>query len=329
MKWFKSNKAKVDNLKEEANLKLEHKEILDAEKSINYDKYVNYGVSHIEKKFSEFMDEEVKVTQAIQEIDNTYSKFTNIQNTINSLDSNFNDFSQYANKINGVMNRSEVAVKQADDKMGALAEKINGTCSQLDLITEAFHNLENNFNNIQDMSNKITDIAGSTNLLALNASIEAARAGEAGRGFSVVAEEIRKLSASTTELVTGIDKTVKNLYDSIDSVRGEIAHSKTAIIDNYEYAQNVQNDFKQVTDCTDEVKEFSKHIITGIEHASSEINGAATGVGSVAELVTSFGEKLKKLNLIISKRSILICDVTNFLHQIENMLSDSLNKNKK
>jgi len=328
MKWFKSNKNKNINTNEELKLKIEQDEKSDLEKTFNYDKSINYGVLHIEKKLEEFMEEEVKVTQSIKEIDNTYSQINNIQDMINSLDSNFNEFSQYANKINGVMNSSEVAVKQADNKMGTLADKINGTCTQLDLITDAFHTLENNSRNIEDMSNSITDIASSTNLLALNASIEAARAGEAGRGFAVVADEIRKLSSSTTELVNGIDKSVKTLYGSIDSLREEIENSKAAISDNFEYAQNVQKDFKQVTDCTNEVKDFSKHIITGIERTSSEINGAATGVGSVAELVVSFGDKLDKLNLRMSKRSIIICDIVNFLQQIHNMLTDSL-KNKK
>ncbi|EHJ01097.1 methyl-accepting chemotaxis sensory transducer [Clostridium sp. DL-VIII] len=329
MKWFKSNKNIDMNSNEEVVLKLEQNDKLGLEKNMNDDKYINYGVLHIEKKLGEYMDEEVKVSQSLDEINDTYSQISNIQDTISSLDSNFNDFSQYANKINGVMNRSEVAVKQADDKMGELAEKINGTCTQLDLITEAFHTLENNSKNIQDLSNSITDIASSTNLLALNASIEAARAGEAGKGFAVVAEEIRKLSASTTELVSGIDGSVKTLYDSIDSLRKEIESSKTAIRDNFEYAQNVQKDFKQVTDCTNEVKEFSEHIITGIERTSSELNGAAIGVGSIAELVASFGDKLNNLKLRMSKRSIIICDIINFLQQIENILADSFSRKNK
>lgn len=322
MMWFKSKKNKNVNLIEEENVKIEQNE-----KAFNYDKYVNYGVLHIEKKLGDFMDEEVKVTQSVQDIENSYLQINNIQSTINSLNSNFNDFSQYANKINDVMYRSDDAVKQADNKIGALANKLNGTCTQLNSFTEAFHTLEDNFTNIKDMSDNITDIARNTNLLALNASIEAARAGEYGRGFAVVAEEIRKLSASTTELVNGIDESVKNLYTSIDSLRKEIENTKTAISDNFQYAQNVQKDFKQVTDCTNEVKDFSYQIITGIKRTSSEINGAASGVGSVAELVSSLGDKLDKLNLRMSKRSTIICNITDFLQQIENMLTDSLKNN--
>lgn len=325
MKWFKLRKNKYINKNEKENFKVEQNEKLNIEKEFNYDKHINYGILHIEKKFGEFMDEEVKVSQTIEDIDNTYSKINDIQDVINSLDSNFNDFSQYANKINHVMSRSEVVVKQADDKMVTLADKINGTCTQLDSIAEAFHELEINSRNIENMSSSITDIASNTNLLALNASIEAARAGEAGRGFAVVADEIRKLSSSTTQLVNGIDESVKALYESIDSLRKEIKNSKIAINDNYEYAQNVQKEFKQVSDCTDEAKDFSQHIIKEIERASSEINGAATGVDSAAELVASLGIKLDKLNLRMSTRSIIICDIINFMQQIENLLTDSLN----
>ena len=320
MKWFKTNRS------EHINATLEEISSTTEDTIFNYDKSINYGILHIEKKFEEFMVEEVKVTQSVQDIGNTYSKISNIQDILNNLDSNFNDFSQYATKIDDVMNRSDISVEQADNKMGTLSDKLNGTCDQLNSITEAFTTLENNFGDIKKMSNSITGIASNTNLLALNASIEAARAGDAGRGFSVFADEIRKLSASTTELVSGIDKSVKTLYESIDSLKGEIENTKSAILDNFEYAQNVKQDFRQVTDCTKEVKDFSSHIITGIEQASSQIAGAATGVGSVTELVTSLGDKLTNLNLRMSKRSTIICNITDFLQQIENMLYDSLNK---
>ncbi|GFP76191.1 methyl-accepting chemotaxis protein [Clostridium fungisolvens] len=326
MSLFKWKKNKAIDINENISSVIENN--IEPKKEENLDElaYINYGVLHIEKKFEEFMDEEVKVTQSVQDIGNTYSQIGSIQEMLNSLDNNFNEFSKYVNKIDGVMNRSDSAVKQADIKMSELSDKLNGTCDQLSSITEAFNKLEYNFEVIKEMSSNITNIASSTNLLALNASIEAARAGEAGRGFSVVADEIRKLSSSTAGLVSGIDESVKTLYKSIDSLRGEIDNTKLAIRSNFEYAQDVQNDFKQVTDCTREVKDFSKHIVTGIEHASSEINGAASGVGSIAELVSSLGDKLEKLNLRMSKRSIIICNITDFLQQIENLLTDSKKK---
>ncbi len=325
MRWFKLKKDSALHSKQEVNLLVEEDGKLPASKDVANYKHINYGTLHIEKKIEEFMDEEVIVFKSVQDIQDTYSQVGKVQETINSLNTNFKDFHQYVNNINVVMEQSEAAVGQADDKMSILASKLNGTCSQLDLFTESFHGLENNFNNIKEMSNNITGIAKSTNLLALNASIEAARAGESGRGFAVVAEEIRKLSASTTNLVQGIDESIKNLHESIDLLSSEIQNTKDTIQDNFRYALDVQKGFNQVNDCTKEVKHFTERIITGIEQTSDEIYGAATGVGSVADVVDSMGSKLEELNMRMSKRSTIICNITDFLQQIDNLTIDNMN----
>lgn len=327
MKWFKSTHKSVNT--DQVVVTNESAQKLTPEASFVCDQEVHYGIMHIEKKLGEFMNEEVIVTQSIQEIGTTYSQINSIQDMITNLDTNFNQFRQYVQEIDGVMNQTDTAVKQADDKMGILSDKLNGTREQLYSITDAFQMLEQNFKHIEEMSASITNIAKNTNLLALNASIEAARAGDAGRGFAVVATEIRKLSSSTAELVDGIDSSVKALYQSIDSLKGGINLTTATIQDNYQYAQNVQQDFQQVSESTVEVKNFSNHIIIGIERTSSEINNAVSGVGSVAELVASLGNKLEKLNLRLSKRSIIICSITDFLQQIENMLSESISRKSK
>ncbi len=322
----KNNKEVLTNQEMSATIELVEKPV--TEESEEYYSCINYGVTHIEKKIDEFLDEEVKVSKSIQDIQYTYSQISVIQDMINRLNSNFNDFGQYVNNINGVMKRSETAISQADDKMNTLSDKLNGTCDQLDLFAESFHSLENNFNDIKEMSKSITGIAKNTNLLALNASIEAARAGEFGRGFAVVADEIRKLSSATTDLVHGIDENIMKLYESISMLSNQIVSTKEAIQGNFEYALNVQKDFKQVTDCTYEVKDFSEQIVTGIEQTSAEISGAATGVGSVAEIVDSVGDKLDNLNMRMSKRSTIICNITDFLQQINNLSGEKMTEGK-
>lgn len=326
MKWFTSANRRAYMEETAVALGTAGKQDSEPQTDAGFDcnREVHYGILHIEKKLGEFMDEEVIVTQSIQDIGTTYSRINGIQDMITNLDANFNQFRQYVQEIDGVMNQTDTAVLQADHKMGVLSDKLNGTCGQLHSIADAFQVLEQSFGHIKQMAAGITEVARSTNLLALNASIEAARAGEAGRGFAVVAEEIRKLSTSTGKLVTGIDDSVKALYQSIDSLKERIQATTATIQDNYQYAQNVQQDFKQVTDCTVEVKNFSSHIITGIERTSSEINGAASGVGSVTALVAALGNKLEQLNLRLSKRSIIICSITDFLQQMENMLGESL-----
>jgi methyl-accepting chemotaxis protein len=320
MSWFNFSEKKQQAVTAD-----EPKQLRLVKAADNYDKQLQFGVLCIEEKIDKLLEEEVTISQYLADINNTYSEISHVHNAISKLNDDFAEFGKSANNIHDIMQHSDEVVRNMNDNVDVLSEKMQGTNVRLAAIADVFKQVEHDFGNIKEMSAGIAGIAAQTNLLALNASIEAARAGEAGKGFAVVADNIRQLSAATKNMVDGIEKSMVDLYGSINNVNTEINNTQQVSVENVEFVSAVQKNFGQVTECTKEVKDFSKQIISGIESASVEINGVATGVKSIASVMDSLGDGLnKKMNV----KSILICNIIDFLQQMENMLADSLKKQK-
>ncbi len=320
MSWFRKKTSESVLIESSEERKVEEIHDKTVEKSLHF------GVLHIEEKIEQLMQEEVEVSKYMDDISHTYSQIGSINAMITDINENFKEFNSYAYQIHEIIERSDSVIQKTETNVLDLNGNIHNTNEQLDTITQVFSRLEKDFDNISKMSNGITGIASQTNLLALNASIEAARAGEAGRGFAVVAEQIRELSTSTKKLVDGIDSSIHALFESINDVNAEIQASKNSSFTNLEKVNDLQNNIRQVNDCTEEVKNFSNQIIAGIDKTSARINGAAEGVDSISDVVDSFGHKIENLDAKISKKSSIICSVIDFLQQMENMLAEMVNK---
>ena len=137
---------------------------------------------------------------------------TSIQGTLASLAVSMKDERQHAIRTSTTLNANVEAIRRISDNLHHLADKTRDT-------TVNVERLDQRTGEIGGIVNLIKEIADQTNLLALNAAIEAARAGEQGRGFAVVADEVRKLAERTTAATGEISLLVQSIQEEAKQVK--------------------------------------------------------------------------------------------------------------
>lgn len=227
----------VNNLLKQENSELSRK-VADYENSKNSYKHMDY-------------------TKEIEELDKMLNKLVNQDEWVIE---NIN----HINRIGlEVINRA----KTAGETIDSMTQTTKDTGSVINNFTSSFESLLGRVKSIENISSQISSIASQTQLLSLNASIESARAGEAGRGFTVVAEEIKKLSENTTALLKDIQNTVKETYDIAIKAREQAVSLNHGKDDNVLVAKEAREGFNDVVIKIEEVaRKLSEIKNAGDEH---------------------------------------------------------------
>ncbi|GLC90576.1 methyl-accepting chemotaxis protein [Lysinibacillus piscis] len=154
-------------------------------------------------------------------------------------------------------NRSEAGIQNSE----GLRETIQGVAKESEDNVQNLSQLQQQAESIKGIVKTIQEIAAQTNLLALNAAIEAARAGEYGRGFDVVAKEVRKLSEKVEQSIAEVKNNVEGIEREINQVTNSITRIASEVQKTHEQISITARDFNEIATAAEALDVQSKQFI--------------------------------------------------------------------
>jgi methyl-accepting chemotaxis protein len=231
-----------------------------------------------------------------------------VNSSIELVASNARDANKIAERAGESSNRGLLIVEEAATEMTKVADSVKDSAQHVQTLGEQSHQ-------ISSIVNVIKEIADQTNLLALNAAIEAARAGEQGRGFAVVADEVRKLaertSQSTREISTmissiqsGTETAVDSMRDGSERVKGGVELAQQAgasMADIREGASHVLSAVAEITNALQEQNIATQHVVNNVERIATMAEQNSTETDDIAKTALSLKGLASKLDELVAR----------------------------
>ena len=202
---------------------------------------------------------------------------TEMSATVKEIAGSSDSAASNAKAADGEASSGQAMVRQTVDAISTLANDVEAASAVI-------NRLEDESEAIGSVLEVIRDIAEQTNLLALNAAIEAARAGEQGRGFAVVADEVRTLASRTQQSTQEIQSIIESLQDGTKKAVEVMSESVSAANDTVEKASGASDSLASIVKSVAVIFDANAHIATASEEQSAVANEIDRSVVHIAEL---------------------------------------------
>jgi methyl-accepting chemotaxis protein len=254
-------------------------------------------------------DDQLSIANSTSEI------VENMSNGIYIVSENTKSASLLTDNAKKSANAGEEAVEKAVNQMVIIEQKTNETSHIID-------ELEKESVKIGQIVETIEEISSQTNLLALNAAIEAARAGESGRGFSIVAEEIRKLAEQSQEATKEITEIINNVQNKTNNAVLVMNESKNEVNIGTDVVNIAGSSFREILEMVKKIDEQ----IHGISNSVSEITyGTKTAVKSVKnihDISIKVAEKTQTISAAAEEQSASVQEIASSSKLLAKMSED-------
>jgi methyl-accepting chemotaxis protein len=224
-----------------------------------------------------------------QSVDMVAAAINQMGATVQEIAKNANDTADAAQKAT---NESEQGVQQMNQTVAG----INGLFEKMQNASEVTQSLANDVGEISTVLAVIRGISEQTNLLALNAAIEAARAGEQGRGFAVVADEVRTLAQRTQESTEEINKMIQKLQSGAQEAVSAMQAGIETAGDSVENADSTGTSLNNITQAIGSISDLSIQVATATEQQSSVVNELNSHILNIKNMSDNTANEAKTIN---------------------------------
>lgn len=203
---------------------------------------------------------------------------------IEELTVSINILSGNASDANATTAQSGQSAREGGDVIMQATKQIHRVADTVSKASEALQGLGAKSKQISQIVDVIRDVADQTNLLALNAAIEAARAGEQGRGFAVVADEVRKLAERTGQSTQQIAKVIEEVLHETSTAMHEMEEGVTRVTEGSQMAERAGESIRGIVQGTDQVMTMVTDISSAIHEQTTAAQDIAKSVEHVAQM---------------------------------------------
>ncbi|WRG74214.1 methyl-accepting chemotaxis protein TlpB [Helicobacter pylori] len=194
------------------------------------------------------MDELVQIVQETQKsMKNSSTTLNSVKNKATDIASMMNISIEQSQGLRKRLIETQGLVKESKDAIGDLFSQITESAHTEEELSSKVEQLSRNADDVKSILDIINDIADQTNLLALNAAIEAARAGEHGRGFAVVADEVRNLAGRTQKSLAEINSTIMVIVQEINDVSSQMNLNSQKMERLSDMSKSVQETYEKMS----------------------------------------------------------------------------------
>ena len=245
----------------------------------------------------------------------TTERIMQVASAMEEMTVSISEVSAGADNVTQAASKTKTTAAEGNDNINHSVKNTERIISSVDLSSTTIRELSTSITKISEVTRVIKEIAEQTNLLALNAAIEAARAGEQGRGFAVVADEVRKLAERTaistsdiTSMVEGISEKMGAVVTSMGQVNVDVQAGAVTIKQTQDIlfkiaeATNVANEMAQsIGHATNEQKSASNEIAQSLEKISRFAEDNATSIHQVNTTASQLADTANSLQSMVGQ----------------------------